>query len=153
MCMSSPSHTEEFRVEVISDLTPSTPRAGELAELYLTSMGKLQDRDPDLINEELESMRGHTFVTLVDEDERVVAMGGLIQPLGSAEGMLTNVATSPDHQGKGLGSKVVSELVRLAAYEDLKYLSVIPSGPSSDEFYAHRGFEPSKSPSVRIKKL
>jgi N-acetylglutamate synthase-like GNAT family acetyltransferase len=150
--MSSPSRTEDFHIEVIPGLTPSTPRAGELAELYLTSMGNLQDRDPDLIADEIESMKGATFVTLMDDDERVVAMGGLIQPLGSTEGIVTNVATSPEHREKGLASKVVDELVRLAMREDLTLLSVSPT-PSSDEFYAQRGFDETKSAMWRTKKL
>ena len=152
--MSHPSPSEEFRVEVIPDLTSATPRAAELAELYLSSMGNLQERDPDLVAAEIEkNMKGATFVTLVDENEQVIAMGGLVQPLGSTEGMITNVATSPEHQGKGLGSRVIDALVQRAIREDLTLLSVSPSTPSSDEFYARRGFDATKSPLWRTKKL
>ena len=151
--MSHPSPTEDFRLEVIPDLTPATPRAAELAELYLTSMGTMQGYDPELISDQLENMKGATFVTLIDQDERVVAMGGLVQPLSSTEGMVIDVATNPELRKKGLATRVIDELVRLAMREDLTRLSVIPSSHVVGEFYAHRGFDKTKSPMLQIKHL
>lgn len=150
--MSTPVSQETLRLEIIDSLNDSSPRAAELAELYLSSMGGLDSYNPDLVADTVDDMKGATFVTLIDDSERVVSMGGLIQPLGSPEGIITNVATDPEHQGNGLGSTVIEKLVEIAEHEGLERLGLSPT-PRSIDFYARLGFNATKSPEWRIKNL
>lgn len=150
--MSPAPSQESLRLEVIPSFTPENPRAQELAELYLSSMGDLDSYNPDLIDDTVDAMKGATFVTLIDEDERAVAMGGLIQPLGATEGIITNVATDPEHQGRGHGKAIMEKLADIAEYEGLERLSVSPT-PRSQDFYARLGYKATKSPLWRIKEL
>ena len=75
------------------------------------------------------------------DGERVVAYGGMTTVLD--EGSVANVATHPDHRGKGLGGMIVSALQEAATKRGLSsvFLEVRVSNAPARHLYEAAGFE------------
>jgi GNAT superfamily N-acetyltransferase len=68
----------------------------------------------------------------------------------NAWGYVTNVYTTPNHRGRGVGSKLMEAVVHWARSEALELLLVWPSDDSAD-FYRRAGFI--KSPDAHVRSL
>jgi predicted GNAT family acetyltransferase len=106
---------------------------GELSELY--RLAPLGDKPPDLLRTVFSNSM---FTCFVYVGGRLVAAGRVL-----ADGLdcayLADVAVHPDHQGRGLGSAVISELVRLAG--DHKKI-IMYANPGTERVYTRLGFLP-----------
>jgi ribosomal protein S18 acetylase RimI-like enzyme len=135
---------EGYRLEIVPDFSSVTPRAQEMTELFAREMDLPAD-DPDFLAMEIERMEGATFATIIDENERVVAMAGLeASPASDTEGIVVNVATSSEHRGEGLGRTVMDEITRRAISQGYTDLSLAPTD-TAEAFYEKLGFVPSST--------
>ena len=105
----------------------------ELSELY--RVAPLGDKPPG----DLELVFGHSmFVCFVYADERLVAAGRAL-----ADGLdcayIADVAVRPEHQGAGLGTALIKELVSRA---DGHKKIILYANPGAEPFYSKLGFLP-----------
>lgn len=105
----------------------------ELSELY--RVAPLGDKPPDALQT---VFSGSRYVCFVYAGAVLVAAGRAL-----ADGLdcayIADVAVHPDHQGQGLGKKVISELVRQASGHRKILLY---ANPGVEGFYASLGFLP-----------
>ena len=105
----------------------------ELSQLY--RVAPLGDKPPDSLRT---VFSGSRYVCFVYAGEALVAAGRAL-----ADGLdcayIADVAVRPDHQGQGLGKKVISELVRQASGHRKILLY---ANPGVEGFYASLGFLP-----------
>ncbi len=103
----------------------------ELSELY--RIAPLGEKPPAAL---ATVFSNSMFVCLVTENGRLVGAGRAI-----ADGLdcayIADVAVHPDHQGKGLGTGVIRELVRQA--EGHKKI-LLYANPGAEPFYVKLGF-------------
>jgi len=81
-------------------------------------------------------------LSIVAEDEGIVL--GYAVAWGADETHLANLAVSEDERGKGLGGKLLEEVLAFARRSKAKsiYLEVRVSNTVARKFYAERGFVP-----------
>jgi GNAT superfamily N-acetyltransferase len=105
----------------------------ELSELY--RLAPLGDKPPAHLTTVFSNSMFKCFVYV---DGRLVGAGRIL-----ADGLdcayLADVAVHPDHQGRGLGSAVISELVRLAG-DHTKI--IMYANPGTEGVYTRLGFLP-----------
>jgi GNAT superfamily N-acetyltransferase len=105
----------------------------ELSRLY--RVAPLGDKPPDSLRT---VFSGSRYLCFVYAGETLVAAGRAL-----ADGLdcayIADVAVHPDHQGQGLGKKVISELVRQASGHRKILLY---ANPGVEGFYASLGFLP-----------
>lgn len=105
----------------------------ELSELY--RVAPLGDKPPELLRTVFSNSM---FTCFVYVDGRLVAAGRML-----ADGLdcayLADVAVHPDHQGRGLGSAVIRELVRLAGGHKK---IIMYANPGTEGVYTRLGFLP-----------
>ncbi len=79
---------------------------------------------------------------VIEANDLAIGMGRVIGDGGTAY-QLVDIAVLPEHQGKGLGKRVVSALVDWLHANAPKsaYVSLIADGPAKD-LYAQFGFKP-----------
>ena len=103
----------------------------ELSELY--RIAPLGEKPPAAL---ATVFSNSMFVCFVTESERLVGAGRAV-----ADGLdcayIADVAVHPDHQGKGLGTGVIRELVRQA--EGHKKI-ILYANPGAEPFYEKLGF-------------
>lgn len=89
--------------------------------------------------EEFENKFSRYVVALCDD--KVVGFGGMWIIVG--EGNITNIAVSPEYRGKGIGSAIVKELLKLCHMEDgtAITLEVRRSNIIAQNLYKKFGFE------------
>lgn len=85
---------------------------------------------PDLI---IKNMGDRTIYVAV-EDDKVIGTASL-----KGDTVFT-VFVNPDYHGRGIGSKLMDKVEKLAKDKKYKILKV-PSGLSSVDFYKHRGYK------------
>jgi ribosomal protein S18 acetylase RimI-like enzyme len=88
------------------------------------------------------------FGVVIEKESEAVGIGRAIGD-GGLFFQLVDIAVHPDHQARGLGKKIVSNLVeRLRAYVPAEaYLSLIADGDAK-YLYAQFGFEPTAPASI-----
>jgi GNAT superfamily N-acetyltransferase len=88
------------------------------------------------------------FAVVIEHEGTAVGMGRIIGDGGTAF-QIVDIAVLPEHQGKGLGKKIVSALVDWLHANAPKsaYVSLIADGPAKD-LYAQYGFEPTAPASI-----
>jgi len=105
----------------------------ELSELY--RVAPLGDKPPELLSTVFSNSMFKCFVYV---DGRLVAAGRML-----ADGLdcayLADVAVHPDHQGRGLGSAVINELVRHAGGHKK---IIMYANPGTEGVYTRLGFLP-----------
>lgn len=104
----------------------------ELAALYRITLG---EKDPDDLRIAFTNSR---FKVFAFDGERLVGAGRALAD-GVDCAYLCDVAVHPDHQGKGLGRELMSQLRRLT--EGHRKL-VLYAAAGKDGFYRRLGFEP-----------
>ena len=85
---------------------------------------------------------------VVERDGEIVGMGRIIGDGGTAF-QITDIAVLPDHQGKGLGKRIVAALVDWlrANAPPTAYVSLIADG-EAHKLYAQFGFAPTAPASI-----
>lgn len=88
------------------------------------------------------------FAVVVEHEAKAIGMGRVTGDGGTAY-QLVDIAVLPEHQGKGLGRRIVSALVDWLHGNAPKsaYVSLIADGPAKD-LYAQYGFEPTAPASI-----
>lgn len=88
------------------------------------------------------------FAVVVETGGKTVGMGRVIGDGGTAY-QLVDIAVLPEHQGKGLGKRIVAALVDWLNANAPKsaYVSLIADGPAKD-LYAQYGFAPTAPASI-----
>ena len=108
----------------------------ELAHLY--RIAPLGDKPP----EALATVFGNSmFVCLVYADGALVGAGRALAD-GVDCAYIGDVAVHPDHQGRGLGSRIMRKLVELA--QGHKKI-ILYASPGTEAFYSGLGFLPMKT--------
>lgn len=82
----------------------------------------------------------NTCYLLVLDGERVIGYAGCW--ISFEEGQITNVAVLPEYRGKGVGTKLMGEIIRLLLARGLTALTleVRPSNTPARALYARYGF-------------
>jgi N-acetylglutamate synthase-like GNAT family acetyltransferase len=82
------------------------------------------------------------FAVTIQHEGRTVGMGRIIGDGGTVF-QITDMAVEPDHQGKGLGKRIMAALVEHIHAEapPSAYISLIADG-DAQHLYAQFGFEP-----------
>ena len=82
------------------------------------------------------------FAVVVEHEGAAIGMGRVIGDGGTAY-QVVDIAVLPQHQGKGLGKRIVAALVAWLHANAPKsaYISLIADGPAKD-LYAQYGFAP-----------
>ncbi len=82
----------------------------------------------------------NTCYLLVLDGERVIGYAGCW--ISFEEGQITNVAVLPEYRGKGVGTKLMGEIIRLLLARGLTALTleVRPSNAPARALYARYGF-------------
>ena len=85
---------------------------------------------------------------VIESGDRAVGMGRVTGDGGTAY-QLVDIAVLPEHQGKGLGKRIVAALVDWLHANAPKsaYVSLIADGPAKD-LYAQYGFKPTAPASI-----
>ena len=85
---------------------------------------------------------------VIEHNGDAIGMGRVIGDGGTAF-QVVDIAVLPEHQGKGLGKRIVSALVDWLHANAPKsaYVSLIADGPAKD-LYAQYGFEPTAPASI-----
>lgn len=88
------------------------------------------------------------FAVVIEHEGTAIGMGRVIGDGGTAY-QIVDIAVLPQHQGKGLGKRIVSALVDWLHTNAPKsaYVSLIADGPAKD-LYAQYGFEPTAPASI-----
>jgi GNAT superfamily N-acetyltransferase len=88
------------------------------------------------------------FAVVIEGGGRAIGMGRVIGDGGTAY-QVVDIAVLPEHQGKGLGKRVVAALVDWLHTNAPKsaYVSLIADGPAKD-LYAQFGFKPTAPASI-----
>ncbi|HEY9010245.1 MAG TPA: GNAT family N-acetyltransferase [Devosia sp.] len=88
------------------------------------------------------------FAVVVEREGKAIGMGRVTGDGGTAY-QLVDIAVLPEHQGKGLGKRIVSALVDWLHANAPKsaYVSLIADGPAKD-LYAQYGFKPTAPASI-----
>ncbi|RYE85858.1 MAG: N-acetyltransferase [Hyphomicrobiales bacterium] len=88
------------------------------------------------------------FAVVVEAGSKAVGMGRVIGDGGTAY-QLVDIAVLPEHQGNGLGKRIVAALVDWLQANAPKsaYVSLIADGPAKD-LYAQYGFKPTAPVSI-----
>jgi GNAT superfamily N-acetyltransferase len=87
----------------------------------------------------------HTrYAVVLEHQGTAIGMGRVIGDGGTAF-QVTDIAVLPEHQGKGLGKRIVGALVDWLRANAPKsaYISLIADGPAKD-LYAQFGFKPTE---------
>jgi len=88
------------------------------------------------------------FCVSVLDGDKVIGMGRIIGD-GGCFFQIVDIVVDPEYQGKGLGKKIMGELVdRLQSHAPVSaYVSLIADLPA-DKLYAQFGFEPTAPRSI-----
>ena len=88
------------------------------------------------------------FAVVVEREGKAIGMGRVTGDGGTAY-QVVDIAVLPEHQGKGLGKRIVSALVDWLHANAPKsaYVSLIADGPAKD-LYAQYGFKPTAPASI-----
>ena len=88
------------------------------------------------------------FAVVIERDGAAIGMGRVTGDGGTAY-QVVDIAVLPEHQGKGLGKRIVSALVDWLHANAPKsaYVSLIADGPAKD-LYAQYGFKPTAPASI-----
>lgn len=88
------------------------------------------------------------FAVVIEHGGTAIGMGRVIGDGGTAY-QVVDIAVLPEHQGKGLGKRIVAALVDWLHANAPKsaYVSLIADGPAKD-LYAQYGFEPTAPASI-----
>lgn len=88
------------------------------------------------------------FAVVIEHEGHAVGMGRVIGDGGTAY-QVVDIAVLPEHQGEGLGKRIVAALVDWLHANAPKsaYVSLIADGPAKD-LYAQYGFEPTAPASI-----
>lgn len=77
-------------------------------------------------------------IIAIDEEKNAVGMGRLISDSAS-DAYIQDVVVFPEYRGRGIGSRIVSALKKLALAYGHSWLGLI-SAPGKEEFYRRAGF-------------
>ncbi len=93
-------------------------------------------------------LAGTLHAVVIEAGGVAIGMGRVIGDGGTAY-QVTDIAVSPEHQGKGLGKQIVAALVAWlhANAPPSAYVSLIADGPASG-LYAQYGFAPTAPESI-----
>lgn len=128
----------------------------ELNEVWFaafTCMNKVKEKDKTTLWKMLQNITAKTYFACITEAERIIAVG-----LGVAErgyvGMY-DIYVHDDHRRKGLGERVMKNLMHQAFQEGCSYtyLQVIDDNEPAKALYAKLGYEKQYSYWYRVKKL
>jgi aralkylamine N-acetyltransferase len=117
---------------------PTPPQIDQILDLYRQAGWWTDaDDDPTLVTR---LVRGsHCFVTAVAHG-RIVGMGRAISD-GASDAYIQDVTVSADFRGKGIGSRIVADLVRRLRSDGLGWIGLVAERNSAP-FYAPMGFSP-----------
>ncbi len=87
------------------------------------------------------------FAVVIEDAGRAIGMGRLIGD-GGCFFQIVDIAVDPDHQGRGLGKRIMAALMdHVATLPKGAYVSLIADTPA-DRLYAQLGFVPTAPRSV-----
>ena len=89
-------------------------------------------------------MRGSFLFAIVTDEKtgRAVGMGRVLSD-GVSDGYIQDLVVLPDYRKSGIGSQIVSELVKKCRENGLTWMALIAE-PDSDAFYHSLGFQKMK---------
>ena len=125
------------------DLIPGTPSVDDFLRLRKVSgLSEKTRRAAEL------GLPNTWYAVTVQYQGRTIGMGRIIGDGGTAF-QITDMAVEPEHQGKGLGKRIMAALVDhiQATVPDTGYISLIADG-DAQHLYAQFGFEPVTPKSV-----
>ncbi len=81
-----------------------------------------------------------SFIVIIAKDEQDNAVGfGRFISDGASDGYLQDIVVFPEYRGKGIGSRIVAALKKLAILYGHTWLGLI-SSPEKEGFYRKAGF-------------
>ena len=85
---------------------------------------------------------GSLFAVQILHQGQAIGMGRVVGD-GGCHYLVVDIAVLPDHQGKGLGKRIMREIMTFIEAEvpETAYVSLIADGPAKD-LYAQFGFVP-----------
>jgi ribosomal protein S18 acetylase RimI-like enzyme len=113
----------------------------EIADLYRVGGWWKEEYDP----EELPSLIRGSFLFAVAADLKTghaVGMGRVISD-GVSDGYIQDLVVLPDYREKGIGTKILSILVKKSVESGISWLGLIAE-PGTENFYLPSGFYPMK---------
>lgn len=124
-------------------LIPRVPTVSEYRDLRRLS--GLSDKTEEAATRGLPATQ---FAVVIEHEGTAIGMGRVIGDGGTAY-QVVDIAVLPQHQGKGLGKRIVAALVEWLHANAPKsaYVSLIADGPAKD-LYAQYGFEPTAPASI-----
>ena len=125
------------------DLIPGTPSVDDFLRLRKVSGLSEKTRQAAELG-----LPNTWYAVTVQYQGRTIGMGRIIGDGGTAF-QITDMAVEPEHQGKGLGKRIMAALVDhiQATVPDTGYISLIADG-DAQHLYAQFGFEPVTPKSV-----
>jgi len=82
------------------------------------------------------------FVVIDKEKNKAVGMGRILSD-GISDAYIQDLVILPKYRKKGIGSKLVTKLIRHCHKNDIRWISLI-SEPGQEEFYKKIGFDEMK---------
>lgn len=124
-------------------LVPRTPTIAEYRDLR-----RLSGLSEKTAEAAARGLPNTLFAVVIERDGTAIGMGRVTGDGGTAY-QLVDIAVLPEHQGKGLGKRIVSTLVDWlhANAPKTAYVSLIADGPAKD-LYAQYGFKPTAPASI-----
>ena len=84
--------------------------------------------------------------------DQVVGLAGLLRLTGETTASITGVAISPQYRGKGLGTKIITELEKLAEDEQVRTIYLTPTNNRAERLYERLGYRVPNSEMLTMEK-
>ena len=96
----------------------------------------VDDDDPEIVRR---MVAGSQCFLVAEEDGGVVGMGRAVGD-GMSDAYIQDVAVAAPHRGRGLGARIMDELVRRLKADGVTWIGLI-AAPGTAAFYEKLGFE------------
>ena len=92
---------------------------------------------PEKVRTSIEA--GHLIVAM-DKAHGLVG-AGILRLTGEATAAITGVAVSPEQRGDGLGTRIISELEKIAEAKQIESVVVLPTSAESEKLAIRLGYQ------------
>jgi ribosomal protein S18 acetylase RimI-like enzyme len=104
---------------------------------------------PEKVRNRIEEGR---MIVAIDQVAGLVG-AGLLRLTGEATASITGVAISPQYRGKGLGTKIITELEKLAKAEQVRTIYLTPTNIRAEKLYERLGYRVPNSEMLTMEKI